>query len=235
MWHHCRRRQAGQRSQCWWRRKGNHADPNASHSPTSINETRVRTLQVEHSMTTVPVRRGVPENSAVLPSLRVPAEVRSGAAATSDPNSAPLPVGFSGRPLTAGARRGSQRGRGRRRQPVSAARARAQSGSSPAPQRRAPIWAPEAAVPPGRGPRAPKPVSAGRAVYALSYIVATTPATLSRGLVKLRTSATVSSSWPTPRLDSVSHCRGISTSSAAVNPSMVRIPSDGGQSMSTTS
>ena len=46
-----------------------------------------------------------------------------------------------------------------------------------------------------------------------SYSVGSTPQTSSPRLVNRRTSCTVSSSWPTPRCDSVSHCSGISTPS----------------------
>ena len=49
------------------------------------------------------------------------------------------------------------------------------------------------------------------------------------------TSATVSSSWPTPRWQSISHCSGMITSSAAVSALSVSTPSDGEQSSSTTS
>ena len=42
-----------------------------------------------------------------------------------------------------------------------------------------------------------------------------------------RTSWTVSSSWPTPRCDSVSHCSGISTPSAAVSAATVSTPERG--------
>ena len=44
-----------------------------------------------------------------------------------------------------------------------------------------------------------------------SYSVGSTPHTSSLRLVNRRTSCTVSSSWPTPRCESVSHCSGIST------------------------
>ena len=54
-------------------------------------------------------------------------------------------------------------------------------------------------------------------------------------LVNRRTSWTVSSSCPTPRCESVSHCSGISTPSAAVSAATVSTPSDGGQSSSTQS
>ena len=46
-----------------------------------------------------------------------------------------------------------------------------------------------------------------------SYSVGSTPHTSRSRLVNRRTSWTVSSSWPTPRCDSVSHCSGISTPS----------------------
>ena len=68
-----------------------------------------------------------------------------------------------------------------------------------------------------------------------SYSVGSTPQTSRLRLVKRRTSWTVSSSWPTPRCDSVSHCSGISTPSAAVSAATVSTPSDGGQSSSTQS
>ena len=64
-----------------------------------------------------------------------------------------------------------------------------------------------------------------------SYMVAITPRTVSSLLAKARTSSMVSSSWPTPRWDSASHCSGISTERAAVRPLMVSTPSDGGQSI----
>ncbi len=41
--------------------------------------------------------------------------------------------------------------------------------------------------------------------------------------------------WPTPRCAKVSHCSGTITSSAAVSPLSVSTPSEGGQSMITTS
>ena len=54
-------------------------------------------------------------------------------------------------------------------------------------------------------------------------------------LVRRWTSTMVSSSCPTPRWESVSHCRGISTSSAAVSALIVSTPSDGAQSSRTSS
>src|SRR3954453_556771 len=68
-----------------------------------------------------------------------------------------------------------------------------------------------------------------------SYSVGRTPHPWSPRLVNRRTSWTVSRSWPTPRCDSVSHCSGISTPSAAVSAATVRTPSEGGQSRSTQS
>ena len=49
------------------------------------------------------------------------------------------------------------------------------------------------------------------------------------------TSLTVRRNCPTPRCANVSHCSGTITSSAAVSPFSVSTPSDGGQSMMTTS
>ena len=54
-------------------------------------------------------------------------------------------------------------------------------------------------------------------------------------LVICWTSVIVRRNWPTPRCASVSHCSGTITSSAAVSPLRVSTPSDGGQSMITTS
>ena len=67
------------------------------------------------------------------------------------------------------------------------------------------------------------------------YMVAITPSTSKPALVKDRTSLIVSNSCPTPRWLNVSHCSGMTTWRAAVSPLMVRIPREGGQSISTTS
>ena len=70
---------------------------------------------------------------------------------------------------------------------------------------------------------------------AASYMVGITPSTRSFSLANWRTSSIVSSSCPTPRWLSASHCSGTMTASAAVRPLMVSTPSDGGQSISTAS
>ncbi len=64
-----------------------------------------------------------------------------------------------------------------------------------------------------------------------SYIVGSTPRTDSSRLHSRCTSYTVSSSCRTPRCESVSHCIGMSTESAAVSALTVSTPSDGEQSM----
>ncbi len=64
-----------------------------------------------------------------------------------------------------------------------------------------------------------------------SYIVGSTPMISSDELMNWRTSWIVSSSWPTPRWDSVSACSGISTCCAADSAPTVRMPSVGGQSI----
>ena len=68
-----------------------------------------------------------------------------------------------------------------------------------------------------------------------SYRVGNAPSSLRSGLVICWTSSTVRRNCPTPRCASVSHCSGTMTSSAAVRPLSVSTPSDGGQSMITTS
>ncbi|SHX13438.1 Uncharacterised protein [Mycobacteroides abscessus subsp. abscessus] len=68
-----------------------------------------------------------------------------------------------------------------------------------------------------------------------SYSVGSAPNSVSRGLVICWTSVTVRRNWPTPRCASVSHCSGTITESAAVKPFSVSTPSEGGQSMITTS
>ena len=69
----------------------------------------------------------------------------------------------------------------------------------------------------------------------LSYIVARMPSISSRGLSRSCTFSIVSTSSATPRRAKNSHSSGMSTPCAAVSALTVSSPSEGWQSISTTS